>query len=51
MQRNDGVKEWITSSGPLLEPVHLMILSQQPDAGIKYGSFSQVFLFNYGHLI
>lgn len=34
--RNDGVTEWITSSGPLFEPVHLLILSQQKNLGVKY---------------
>ncbi|XP_070496473.1 thrombospondin type-1 domain-containing protein 4 isoform X2 [Chironomus tepperi] len=34
--RNDGVTEWITSNGPLFEPVHLLILSQQNNLGVKY---------------
>jgi hypothetical protein len=34
--RNDGVTEWLTSSGPLFEPVHLLILSQQKNLGVKY---------------
>lgn len=24
-KRSDGVTEWITSSGPLFEPIHLMV--------------------------
>lgn len=24
-KRNDGVTEWITSAGPLFEPIHLMV--------------------------
>ncbi|CRK93983.1 CLUMA_CG007508, isoform A [Clunio marinus] len=35
-KRSDGVTEWITSSGPLFEPIHLMVLSQQVNPGIKY---------------
>lgn len=27
-KRNDGVTEWITSLGPLLEPVHIMVCSK-----------------------
>ena len=38
-KRTDGVKEWITSAGPLFEPVHLLILSQQSNPGIKYGIY------------
>ncbi|CAG9799230.1 unnamed protein product [Chironomus riparius] len=34
--RNDSVTEWLTSSGPLYEPVHLLMLSQQKNTGVKY---------------
>ncbi|XP_058815718.1 A disintegrin and metalloproteinase with thrombospondin motifs 7-like isoform X1 [Topomyia yanbarensis] len=32
----EGVTEWITAPGPLLEPIELYLLSQQPNPGIKY---------------
>ncbi|GAB0094710.1 thrombospondin type-1 domain-containing protein 4 [Sergentomyia squamirostris] len=32
----NGVTEWITSLGPTAEPIHLMVLAQQQNPGIKY---------------
>ena len=32
----DGVTEWITANGPITDPVHILLLSQQKNLGIKY---------------
>ena len=32
----EGATEWITGSGPTFEPIHLMVLAQQHNPGIKY---------------
>jgi len=32
----EGVTEWITCTGPTYEPIYLMVLSQQPNPGVKF---------------
>ncbi|KAG5675697.1 hypothetical protein PVAND_005581 [Polypedilum vanderplanki] len=34
--KNDEITEWITCAGPLHNPIHIMVLSQQQNPGIKY---------------
>lgn len=35
-EKVEGVTEWITCTGPTMEAVHLMVLGQDPNPGIKY---------------
>jgi hypothetical protein len=44
-KRSDGVTEWITSSGPLFEPIHLMV--RQRGLGWAGHSLTQIFYFLY----